>query len=65
MQAIVLFLLKRFGTEMILQLLKELIRILESRLDNNIDKDDVDAIHTRLDTAKDVSIKPTLKVTTE
>lgn len=58
MQAIILFMLKRVGTEMLLQVLKQLVRILEVRKDNNINGEDVSAIDNRISVVKEPVAKP-------
>lgn len=58
MQAIILFMLKRVGTEMLLQVLKQLVRILEVRKDNNINDEDVSAIDNRISVVKEPVAKP-------
>ncbi|AUE22747.1 hypothetical protein Ah1_00229 [Aeromonas phage Ah1] len=58
MQAIILFMLKRVGTEVLLQMLKQLVKILEKRIDNNFGSEDVDAIEKRVEVAKDPFASP-------
>lgn len=58
MQAIALLLLKKVGTEALLYLLKELIKILEKRTDNNIAEADVAAVESRIEKALDGAAKP-------
>lgn len=58
MQAIILFMLKRVGTEVLLQVLKQLVRILEVREDNNIGNADVNAIDNRVSVVKELDAKP-------
>lgn len=60
MQAIILLLLKKIGTEALLFLLKELVKILESRPDNNIDEVDVKAVVTRVSDAMEETAKTKL-----
>lgn len=62
MQAIILFMLKRLGTEVILQVLKQIVRILEGRLDNNITEDDVKAIDERISEAKKENVNTVLQM---
>lgn len=58
MQMILLLILRKIGTEVLLTVLKELVRILEGRKDNFICNDDVCAIDSRVQTAKDPAAKP-------
>lgn len=58
MQAIILFMLKRIGTEVLMQMLKQLVKILEKRIDNNFGSEDVDAIEKRVEVAKDPFAAP-------
>lgn len=58
MQLILLAILRKVGTEVLLYILKELVRILEARKDNNICSDDTCAIESRVNTARDEVAQP-------
>lgn len=58
MQAILLFMLKRVGTEVLLQMLKQLVKLLEKRIDNNFGSEDVEAIEKRVEVAKEPFAAP-------
>lgn len=58
MQLILLAILRKVGTEVLLCILKELVRILEGRKDNNICSDDTIAIESRVRNARNDVAKP-------
>ncbi|QIW87108.1 hypothetical protein AHP1_2771 [Aeromonas phage Ahp1_CNU-2021] len=58
MQLILLAILRKVGTEVLLCILKELVRILEGRKDNNICSDDTTAIESRVQNARDEVAQP-------
>lgn len=51
-QAIIVMLLKKIGTDALLFIMKELIKMLEKRPDNNINEQDVEAVCKRAEEAK-------------
>lgn len=55
---LLLLILKKVGTELLLYILKELVKILENRRDNNIGETDYLAIKRRVETARDAEADP-------
>jgi hypothetical protein len=59
MHVLIVMLLRKIGTDALLFVLKELVKMLESRPDNNISEDDVKAVCSRVEDARVVAT-PTL-----
>lgn len=58
MKTILMLILKKVGTELLLYILKELVKILENRRDNNFGESDYLAIERRVEIARDAEADP-------